>query len=70
MTSAWGWTKKALDTLIKELTEAMHQLHIGCSPRIDRLPVDFYQQFSDIIGQSFYEALLHCIRSKTLPIKL
>ncbi len=62
--------KRTLDTLItfKELTEAMHQLHVGRSPGIDGIPVDFYQNFWDTIGQDFYEVLLDCIRSKTLPI--
>lgn len=60
--------KKTLDTLIafKEFAEAMHQLHVGHSPGIDGLPVDFYQHFWDTIGQDFYEVWLDCIRSKTL----
>jgi len=60
---------EALDTSItfKELTEAMCQLHIDCSG-IDGLPANFYKKFLNIIGQDFYEVLLDCIGSKTLPI--
>ncbi len=62
--------KKILDNLItfQELTEAMRELSKGRLPGIDGLPVEFYQQFWDLMGPDLYEAILECIKSNLLPI--
>lgn len=56
--------KQALDDLItfQEFTEAMRQLSKGRSPGIDGLPLEFYQQFWDLIGPDLYEVILECIK--------
>lgn len=46
----------------------MRQLSKGKSPGIDGLPVEFYQQFWDLIGPNLYEVILECIKSNSLPI--
>lgn len=62
--------KQALDDLItfQEFTEAMRQLSKGRSPGIDGLPLEFYQQFWDLIGPDLYEVILECIKNNLLPI--
>lgn len=56
------------DDLFKDLPQlGDEQKRTLRSPGIDGLPVDFYQCFWDVIEQDFYEVLLGCIRSKTLP---
>lgn len=61
--------KKYLDNVItfQEPSEATCQLSTDQSPEIDGLPVEFYQQFWDLIGADLFEAILECIGRKLLP---
>ncbi len=36
--------------------------------QIDGLPVDFYQQFWNVIGMDLYEVFLSCFKEKSLPL--
>lgn len=56
--------------LAEEVKVALKQMHLTKAPRLDGMPLLFYQQYWHIVGSSVTKAILHYFNSSQIPSEL